>query len=140
MPVRHAEAVWEGPFREGKGTMQFGGFSGPFNAGSRFEDAQGSNPEELIGAALAGCFSMAFSVGLGRAGFSPERIHTTAHVHIEKVGEGFTITRIELNNESRVPGSDQTQFQEIANATKSGCPVSRALAGTEIILNAKLSN
>ena len=106
MPVRKASAVWEGSLKEGQGTVKLGSgaYEGPYSFGSRFEEAGGTNPEELIGAAHAGCFSMALSAGLGRAGFTPTRVATTAKVHLEKVGEGFKITRIELDNESTVPG------------------------------------
>ena len=98
MPVRKANAVWEGGLKDGHGTVKLGSgaFEGRYSFGSRFEEAGGTNPEELIGAAHAGCFSMALSAGLGRAGFTPTRVATTAKVHLEKVGEGFKITRIEL--------------------------------------------
>ena len=142
MPVRKANAVWEGSLKEGQGTMKLGSgaFEGRYSFGSRFEEATGTNPEELIGAAHAGCFSMALSGGLGRAGFAPKRIATSAKVHIEKVGEGFKITRIELDNESEVPGIDDAAFQEAARKAKEGCPVSQALGGVEITLNARLLN
>ena len=138
---RVASARWEGNLKEGKGTMSSS--SGalkelPFSFRTRFEEAPGTNPEELIGAAHAGCFSMALSAGLGRSGFSPKRIATAAKVHLEKVGEGFKITRIELDNESTVPGIDEPTFQEHARKAKEGCPVSQALGGVEITLNARL--
>jgi osmotically inducible protein OsmC len=140
MPVRQVEAIWEGTLREGKGTMKMpGGYEGPYSFVSRFEQGAGTNPEELIGAAHAGCFSMAFSAQLGRGGFTPEYVHTTAKVHLEKVGEGFKITKIELETEAKVPGIDNKTFQETAEAAKKGCPVSQALAGVdEIVLKAKL--
>ncbi len=138
MPARHAEAVWQGTLREGKGTMRFSGYEGPYTWASRFESGEGTNPEELIGAAHAGCFSMAFSSQLTKAGFKPERIQTKATVHIEKVGEGDRITRIELDTEASVPGLDEATFQEKAQAAKNGCPVSQALAGVEISLTARL--
>lgn len=140
MPIRKAEATWEGGLKKGKGTMKLGSgaFEGPFSFASRFEDGRGTNPEELIGAAHAGCFSMAFAFGLEQAGFSPERVYTKAKVHIDKVGDGFKITVIELDTEGKVYGIDQKKFLEIAEATKKGCPVSQALAGTEIRLTAKL--
>ena len=142
MPVRKANAVWEGSLKEGQGTMKLGSgaFEGRYSFGSRFEEAAGTNPEELIGAAHAGCFSMALAAGLGRAGFAPQRVATSAKVHIEKVGEGFKITRIELDNESAVPGIDDAGFQEAARKAKEGCPVSQALGGVEITLNARLLN
>jgi lipoyl-dependent peroxiredoxin len=140
MPVRKADAVWEGDIRGGNGKVSLGSgaFEGRYSFGSRFEEAAGTNPEELIGAAHAGCFSMALSGGLGRGGHTPKRIATTAKVHIEKVGEGFSITRIELDTQAEVPGIDDATFQEFARKAKEGCPVSKALAGTEITLNAKL--
>lgn len=140
MAVRTSEATWEGNLKEGKGKMKVGAgaYEGPFSFASRFESGAGTNPEELIAAAHAGCFSMALSAGLGKNGFNPKRVSTVAKAHLEKVGEGFKITRIELNSEAEVPGIDKAKFNEIAEATKKGCPVSQALAGTEIVLNAKL--
>lgn len=140
MAVRTSEATWEGNLKEGKGKMKVGAgaYEGPFSFASRFESGSGTNPEELIAAAHAGCFSMALSAGLGKNGFNPKRVKTVAKAHLEKVGEGFKITRIELNSEAEVPGIDKAKFNEIAEATKKGCPVSQALAGTEIVLNAKL--
>lgn len=140
MPVRQAEAVWEGGLKDGKGSVKLGSgaYSGPYSFKSRFEEGTGTNPEELIGAAHAGCYSMAFSAGLGKAGITPKRVHTTAKVHLDKVGEGFKITRIELQMEAEIPGIDEKTFREHADAAKKGCPVSQALAGTEIVLDAKL--
>jgi osmotically inducible protein OsmC len=141
MPVRKANAVWEGTLKEGQGKVALGSgaFEGRYSFGSRFEEAGGTNPEELIAAAHAGCFSMALNAGLGRAGFSPTRVATSAKVHLEKVGEGFQITRIELDNESTVPGIDEATFQDHAEKAKAGCPVSKALASVEITLNARLA-
>jgi osmotically inducible protein OsmC len=140
MPVRKAEAVWEGTLKEGRGnvTVQSGVIDVSYSFGTRFEDEPGTNPEELIGAAHAGCFSMALSAGLGRSGFKPEKIHTTARVHLEKLDAGFTITKIELNTEGVVPGIDAKTFLEHAENAKKGCPVSKALAGPQITLQAKL--
>ncbi|HYM60572.1 MAG TPA: OsmC family protein [Thermoanaerobaculia bacterium] len=140
MPVRRADAEWKGSLKEGRGTMKLGSgaFEGAYSFGTRFEEAPGTNPEELIGAAHAGCFSMAFSAGLGRAGFTPARIHTTAEVRLEKVGEGFGITKIHLTTEGSVPGIDAATFAEEARKAKEGCPVSKALAGVQITLDAKL--
>lgn len=142
MPVRHADAVWQGTLREGKGNMRLGGgaYDGPFTFASRFESGEGTNPEELIGAAHAGCFSMAFSGQLVRAGFTPDRIQTRATVHLEKVGEGFKITRIELDTQAVVPGIDEAAFQEIAEAAKIGCPISQTLIGVDISLSARLTS
>jgi osmotically inducible protein OsmC len=142
MPIRKANAVWEGGLKDGQGRVSLGSgaFEGRYSFGSRFEEAGGTNPEELIGAAHAGCFSMALSAGLGKAGLSPKRVATSAKVHLEKVGEGFKITRIELDNESEVPGVDDAAFQEHARKAKEGCPVSQALGGVEITLNARLAS
>lgn len=140
MPIRKASARWDGGLRDGKGTMKLGSgaYEGAYSFSSRFEEGKGTNPEELIGAAHAGCFSMAFSAGLERNGFKPTYVSTSASVKIEKVGEGFKITTVELTTEAKVPGIDERKFQELANAAKTGCPVSQALAGTNITLNAKL--
>jgi len=140
MSVANADAVWEGGLKDGKGTMKLGSgaFNGAYSFRTRFEGAPGTNPEELIGAAHAGCFSMALSAGLGKSGFTPKRIHTTAQVHLEKVGEGFKITRIQLRTEAEIPGIDDKTFREHAEGAKKGCPVSQALAGTQIELEARL--
>jgi osmotically inducible protein OsmC len=140
MPVRTASAVWMGTIGSGKGLLKSasGSVEGEYSVPSRFEDGTGTNPEELIAAAHAGCFSMALSAGLSKAGFKPNKIETSANVHIEKVGEAFKITKIELFSEADVPNIDQDAFKEHAEAAKTGCPVSRALAGTEIVLSAKL--
>src|SRR5882672_4427681 len=140
MAKRTANAVWEGTLREGKGTVKLGSgaFEGQYSFASRFEEGTGTNPEELIGAAHAGCFSMALAAGLTKAGFNPTRISTKANVSLEKVGEGFKITTIELDTEADVPGIDQSAFLDHAESAKKNCPVSQALAGTEIKLNAKL--
>jgi len=140
MPVRNAEATWNGSLKEGQGSVKLGSgaFEGRYSFSSRFESGTGTNPEELIAAAHAGCYSMALAAGLGKAGFSPQRVHTTAAVSIDKVGDGFKITRIRLNSEAKVPGIEAKQFQDIAEKTKAGCPVSQALAATPIELQAKL--
>ena len=140
MPVRNAEATWNGNLKEGSGDLKTGSgaISGKYSFGSRFENGAGTNPEELIGAAHAGCYSMALAAGLGKAGFNPQRVHTTAQVTIDKVGDGFKITKIRLRSEAKVPNIDPKQFQEIAEKTKSGCPVSQALSATPIELEAKL--
>jgi lipoyl-dependent peroxiredoxin len=140
MAVRRSEATWEGNLIEGKGRMRLGSgaYEGPFSFQSRFESGSGTNPEELIGAAHAGCFSMALSAGLAKAGYTAKRIQTTAEVHLEKVGEGFKITRIHLTTDAEVPNLDQKTFREQAEKTKQTCPVSAALAGVEISLEARL--
>ncbi len=141
MPVRSAEALWEGNLKKGKGKMKLGSgaFEGNYSFASRFEQGPGTNPEELIGAAHAGCFSMALAMILEQAGYTPEHIHTIAKVHIDKAGEGFKITTIELDTEGSVPGIDENTFKEKAETAKKGCPVSAALSGTEIRLHAKLA-
>jgi osmotically inducible protein OsmC len=116
-----------------------GAYEGSYSFPSRFEEGKGTNPEELIAAAHAGCFSMALSAGLGRSGHTPTRIHTIARVHLEKVGEGFGITRIELETVGQVPGIDEKTFVEHAEGAKANCPVSKALAGPQISLKARLA-
>ncbi|MDX6531172.1 MAG: lipoyl-dependent peroxiredoxin [Blastocatellia bacterium] len=140
MAKRTASAVWEGTLKDGKGKVKLGSgaFEGQYSFASRFEEGTGTNPEELIGAAHAGCFSMALAAGLTRAGFTPTRINTNASVSLEKVGEAFKITKIELNTEAEIPNIDEPVFLEQAETAKKNCPVSQALAGTEITLSAKL--
>jgi lipoyl-dependent peroxiredoxin len=140
MAKRTASAVWEGTLKEGSGKVKLGSgaFEGPYSFVSRFDEGAGTNPEELIGAAHAGCFSMALAAGLTKAGHNPTRISTNASVSLEKVGEGFMITTIELTTEAEVLGIHEQAFLEFAEGAKKNCPVSQALAGTEIKLNAKL--
>jgi len=140
MAIRSAKATWNGSLTEGKGTMALGSgaFEGAFSFNTRMGDEPGTNPEELIGAALAGCFTMALNAGLEKAGFKTNGVKTDAKVHFGKDDSGFVITSIELATEADVVDIDEAKFQEIAAATKKGCPVSRALTGTEIILDAKL--
>ncbi len=135
MPRRTAEARWDGSLQDGNGTMRMasGAYEGPYSFQSRFEEGEGTNPEELIAAAHAGCFSMALSGELGRAGHSAESVETTATVHLDKQEQGFGITRIELDTQARVPGIEDSEFQKIAEAAKKGCPVSRALAAVDSI-------
>jgi len=138
MPVKKANATWNGTLEEGSGEMfvESGAYEGEFSFAKRFGDEAGTNPEELIGAAHAGCFSMAFANELDEAGFTPESVETTAEVHLE---DG-SITRIDLITEASVPDIDEARFQEVANDAKEGCPVSRALAGVdEITLDATLA-
>ncbi len=140
MAVRTSEAEWQGGLTDGKGIMKLGSgaFHGAYSFSSRFEEGTGTNPEELIGAAHAGCFSMAFANILTKAGFKPKRIRTTAKVFLEKVGEGFKITHIDLSTEGDVPGIDKNAFLENAEKAKKGCPVSQALGAVEIRMDAKL--
>ena len=136
MPTRHAEATWNGDLKSGNGNFSgsSGAVKGPYSFGTRFENAPGTNPEELIGAAHAACFSMALAAGLGKAGHQPRNVHTTADVTIDKVGDGFKITKILLKTEGQVPGIDEKTFKEFAEKTKTGCPVSQALSATPIEL------
>jgi len=138
MPVRTADAFWTGTLKEGAGVMKLGSgaYEGPFSYTSRFEEGTGTNPEELIGAAHAGCFSMFLSALLSKDGFSPTRIDTTAKVHLEA---GPTIAKIVLNTEAEVPGLADDQLQRYAEQAKANCPVSKALASVAIELNATLA-
>ncbi|HQE93700.1 MAG TPA: OsmC family protein [Anaerolineae bacterium] len=136
-----ASAVWEGNLVKGKGELRLGSgaFEGAYSFASRFENGMGTNPEELIGAAHAGCFSMALSHMLAEAGFIPTRVATRAAVKMDKVGDGFKIVRIDLTTAAEVPGIDEATFLEHANAAKTGCPVSQALASVEVTLTAQLA-
>ena len=138
--VRTSKAQWNGSLKDGKGTVSLGSgaYDGQYSFSSRFESGTGTNPEDLIAAAHAGCFSMALSAGLGKSGFTPTRISSEAKVHLEKVGEGFAITKIELVTEGEVPGIDEAAFLEHAEGAKKNCPVSKALGAVEITLTAKL--
>jgi osmotically inducible protein OsmC len=138
MATRKADAVWRGNLQQGEGRVQFGNFDKPYSFKSRFEEGEGTNPEELIAAAHAGCFSMALSHGLSQAGHEPKEVRTTAKVHLEKTAGGFAIPRIELDTVANVPGIDDAAFQKQAEDAKKNCPVSKVLAGAEISLNAKL--
>jgi osmotically inducible protein OsmC len=135
MAIRQANAEWRGTLKEGSGDMALGSgsYKGPYSFVSRFENGSGTNPEELVGAAHAGCFSMALSAGLGRAGITPKSIRTIAKVHLGTSDAGPTITRIELETEGDVPGIDQATFQQHAEAAKKGCVISRALGGVQDI-------
>jgi osmotically inducible protein OsmC len=140
MPTRSANAEWEGNLEEGSGTIEFGSYEGKYSVPSRFEDGDGTNPEEMIGAAHAGCFSMAFSLVLGEEGYEPETIETDADVTVEQQGEDFVIPKVELTTEAEVPEIDEETFEELAEAAKNACPVSKALAGVEeITLEANLA-
>lgn len=142
MPARTANARWEGGLKDGKGSMRLGGgaFEGQYSFSSRFEEGVGTNPEELIAAAHAGCFSMAFSAGLERGGHSPNSVETEAKVHLSPAdGGGFRISRIDLVTTADVPGIAEDAFQQAAEAAKEGCPVSKALSAVEITLNATLA-
>jgi osmotically inducible protein OsmC len=135
MAVRGASAEWSGSLKEGKGSMRLGSgeFEGQYSFVSRFESGAGTNPEELIGAAHAGCFSMALAAALGRAGHNPTSIKTSAKVHLGTTDAGPTITQIDLDVVGEVPGIDAATFQQHAEGAKQGCVVSRALAGVQTI-------
>jgi lipoyl-dependent peroxiredoxin len=138
---RKASAVWKGGLKDGKGslTAPSGVFSNtPYSFATRFENTPGTNPEELIAAAHAGCFSMALSAQLGSAGITPESIETTATVTLEKVDTGFAITTVNLDVTAKIPGADQAAFQKATDNAKSGCPVSKLL-NAKITMNAKLA-
>lgn len=141
MPTRKGHARWEGSLQTGKGKLDFGGgaFQGSYSAASRFEEGQGTNPEELIAAAHASCFAMALSGDLVRAGLTPEWIDATAHVTVRPEGGGHRITKSHLVCEAKVPGVDQAAFVKLADKARANCPVSRALGGTEITLEARLA-
>lgn len=141
MPVRKAEAEWKGNLTEGSGNLKLGSgaFEGEYSFASRFneEGTAATNPEELIGAAHAGCFTMALDAALTKAGHTPERLHTSAKVRLDKVGEGFEITKITLELEGNVPDLSAEEFEKFAHDAKANCPVSKALAGTTIELEIK---
>lgn len=138
MAVRQASATWNGSLREGNGSFKISSHEAPYNFISRFESSNDTNPEELLGAAHAACFSMQMGATLERAGFVANQVTTTAHVHLEKGDAGFAITKIVLDTEGDVPGLDEAKFQEIAEQTKSGCIISRALSAIPMEVNAKL--
>lgn len=140
MAKRTAGAVWEGGLKDGKGTLNVprANFETPYSFGSRFEEAAGMSPEDLIGAAHAGCFSMAFSGVLEKAGFVPDHIETTATVTLEPVDGAPTISKIHLATQAKVPNIDDSQFQEAAENARKNCPVSRLYKGAEITVSATL--
>lgn len=141
MPARSATAEWRGDLAGGLGTVstESGAIDMAYSFPSRFENGEGTNPEELLGAAHAGCYSMALSAGLGRAGFTPTSVRTEARVHLEKVEGGFGVTLIELDCSAEIPGIGEEAFQEHARTAKAGCPISKALASVEIRLAARLT-
>ncbi|HZM74333.1 MAG TPA: OsmC family protein [Candidatus Limnocylindrales bacterium] len=140
MPIRKASARWQGNLTEGSGTIRTGLGEGNYSFKSRFEEGEGTNPEELIGAAHAGCFSMAFANKLATAGYAPNSVETTAAVHLDKTDAGMTVTRIDLTTDAAVPGISQEEFDKIAEDAKATCPISRLLSpGAEITLSASLS-
>jgi osmotically inducible protein OsmC len=140
MAIRKASALWRGNILQGNGTMALGSgvYEGNYSFASRFQEGKGTNPEELLGAAHAGCFSMALAHQLGEAGFEPRSVKTMANVQLLKKDDEFVISSIELNTEANVPDIDEKRFLELAEKAKVGCPISKALKATEIKLNAKL--
>lgn len=141
MIERKATARWEGDLRTGTGSVRLGSgaFEGPYSFGTRFESAPGTNPEELLGAAHAGCFTMALSLGLTKAGHPPASLDTTAAVELDKTGDAFSVTRIRLTTRGRVPGLDEAKFRELAEDAKKNCIISRALSGVRMELDAALT-
>ena len=142
MPIRKSRATWEGNVKQGQGTilLESYGIEIPYSFAGRFEEGVGSNPEELIGGAHSGCFSMALALLLGEAGYPPTRIETTAGVHLEKRGEGFAIAKIELETRVAVSGIDDQTFQRCAHDAKENCPVSKVLSSADITLDAQRVN
>ena len=140
MIKRTAKAIWQGDLKDGSGSLELGSgaFKGKYSFTSRFEDGAGTNPEELIGAAHAGCFSMALSSELSKAGYTVEEINTEAIVSMEKGEEGFGITRVKLVSQARVKDIEMEEFAKFASGAKQNCPVSRALSGVDILLEAHL--
>ena len=140
MPIRSASATWNGDLLKGNGSVKgaSGAFTHPYSFGTRFENAAGTNPEELLGAAHAACYAMALSFVLSNNGFSATTIDAKADVSIDKVGDGFKITKIKLTVRGKVPNISAEKFGEIATAVKSGCPVSQALAAVPMELDAQL--
>lgn len=138
MITRHADAVWNGNLKQGHGTMKFGSVESSYTFASRFESGEGTNPEELIGAAHAGCFSMKFSALLSQAGHEPARVQTTAHVHLDT--DQGRVTRIDLKTQAEVPGIGEDEFRRIAEEARANCPISKTLGGVEINLDATLQS
>ena len=133
MSERNASATWRGTLKEGDGTMRMRAWEGPYSFTSRFEEGEGTNPEELIAAAHAGCFSMALSADLERAGLTPEQVDTTAVVELRPKDGVPTITKVTLKTTAKVPGATEDKVREVAESAKRNCPVSRALAGVDAI-------
>ena len=139
MSISKASAEWNGSLKRGQGSMKpEHGSAVPFTLSTRFEGAEGSNPEELIGAALAGCFSMALAASLGKEGIEPKMIETKAEVSLGRDEVGFMISKIELTTRVEATGIDAVKFEHVARSTKESCPVSKALLGTTVTLDAQL--
>ncbi len=138
MATRNASAQWLGTLKGGKGTMKYGTYEGLYTYSSRFEEGEGTNPEELVGAAIAGCFSMFLSALLSQQDIEAERIDTTAKVTLDKDDQGPLITNIDLDCKAKIDGVDESTFSELSEKAKKGCPISRLYQGTEISLKAEL--
>ena len=138
MSVRSAKSTWNGTLKDGSGTMNFSTYSGPFTFASRFEEGKGTNPEELVGAALSGCYSMFLAALIGGAGFTPDTVETTAKVHLGKDDIGPLVTTIELICQVKCDGLSQEKFEELAADAKAKCPISRLVAAADIQLTATL--
>jgi osmotically inducible protein OsmC len=140
MPIRQSEGIWEGTLKNGQGKMRIGtgGFEVDYSFPSRFENGIGTNPEELLGAAHAGCYSMALSQLIAKAGYTPKNIHTRAKVHLDQSVKGLAISRMELDTTADIPDMDEQAFMDLAEKAKTNCPVSRALTGVDISLEARL--
>ena len=140
MPIRTGQATWQGNLKEGDGTLRTGSgaYEGPYSFMSRFEEGKGTNPEELVAAAHAGCYAIALAHGLDQAGFTPKQVRSKASAHLEKGDDGFAVTKIQLDVEADVPGIDEAKFTEIAQATKTACPISKLVAAATITLSARL--
>jgi osmotically inducible protein OsmC len=139
MSIRKAKSQWNGTLKDGKGTMNFSNYSGPYTFKSRFEEGTGTNPEELVGAAHSGCYSMFLAALISGEGFTPESVETTAKVHLGKDETGPVITTIELECQVTCEGLSQEKFKELAAAAKVGCPISRLVAAADIKLSATLA-
>lgn len=138
MAIRYASAIWQGTLKEGSGKMKYGTYEGSFTFASRFEEGEGTNPEELVGAAHAGCFSMFLSSLLTTAGFKPESIETKATVHLGRVDNAPKITDIDLLCQAKVPGITEDAFLKHSEEAKKGCPISKLVTGAQINLKAQL--
>lgn len=139
MSIRTANAQWNGTLKEGNGVMSFSNYNGPFTFASRFESGEGTNPEELVGAAISGCYSMFLSALISEEGLNPESVQTTAKVHLEKDDIGPVITKIELDCTVKCEGLTPDKFNELANISKDKCPISRLYASVEKVLNVYLA-
>lgn len=139
MATRHASAQWQGTLKQGRGTMKYGTFEGLYTFSSRFEEGEGTNPEELVGAAISGCFSMFLSALISEEGLNPDKIETKATVQLDRDDRGPFISHIDLDCTAKVPGIDGKKFDELSKKAKQNCPISRLYQGTKVNLNARLT-